>query len=119
MFEVLDEPDSNISCERRNTTTTPTQALTLMNDEFVLLQARFYAERVRQLAGDDPASQIKTAYRIGLSREPSATELASNLRFLEKQKAYHSASVKNNATQLALTDLCAVVLNLNEFVYIN
>lgn len=121
MFEVLDEPDSNISCERRSVTTVPTQALTLMNDEFVLIQARFFAERVRRLAGDDPASQIKTAYLIALSREPSASELEGNLRFLDRQRAYHSSrpALKENATQPALTDLCAVVLNLNEFVYIN
>ena len=108
MFEVLDEPDSNMSCERRDTTTVPTQALTLLNDEFVLLQAKYFAERVRREAGDDPAAQVRAAYRIALSRDPSETELRGNLGFLAKQPG---AS--------ALTGLCAVILNLNEFVYVN
>ncbi|HUS05429.1 MAG TPA: DUF1549 and DUF1553 domain-containing protein, partial [Bryobacteraceae bacterium] len=121
MFEVLDSPDSNISCERRGTTTVPTQALTLMNDEFILIQARLFAQRVFELAGDDPAAQIQAVYRIALSREPEPGEFQGNVRFLEKQRAYHSARppLKDNAMQPALTDLCAVVLNLNEFVYIN
>jgi len=121
MFEVLDQPDSNITCERRGTTTVPTQALTLMNDEFVLLQARYFAERVRTLAGDDPAAQVRTAYLIALSREPRPPEMEGNLAFLEKQKAWHAHGrpITDKADQDALTDLCAVVLNLNEFVYMN
>ncbi|MCU1258401.1 MAG: hypothetical protein JWO80_1286 [Bryobacterales bacterium] len=121
MFEVLDEPDSNITCERRGTTTVPTQALTLLNDEFVLLQARYFAERVRTAAGDDPAAQVRKAYLIALSREPKPEELQGNLGFLQKQKAWHAHghSTTDKPDQDALTDLCAVVLNLNEFVYMN
>ncbi|MCI0418577.1 MAG: DUF1553 domain-containing protein, partial [Acidobacteria bacterium] len=40
MFEVHDQPDPNVTCERRNVTTVPTQALTMLNNEFVLIQAR-------------------------------------------------------------------------------
>src|SRR2546430_15019944 len=111
MFEVLDEPDSNISCERRGTTTVPTQALTMMNDDFVLLQARYFAERVRSMGGADPAAQIAAAYRIALSRPPSADELSGNLKFLEKQRASHllSHSTPIEPGQAALIDLCAVV----------
>jgi hypothetical protein len=119
MFEVLDQPDSNMSCERRSTTTVPTQALTLMNDEFVLLQAGFFAERVEQEAGDDPAAQIRMAWRIALSREPGETELRGNLKYIEQQRQYHSSRKSEEPGRLALTDLCAVILNLNEFVYMN
>ena len=59
MFEVHDQPDLNVTCEKRNITTVPTQALTLLNNEFVLLQARYFAERVAREAGDDPAKQIE------------------------------------------------------------
>jgi hypothetical protein len=119
MFEVLDQPDSNMSCERRSTTTVPTQALTLMNDEFVLLQAGFFAQRVEREAGDDPAAQIRTAYRVALSRDPSGPELRGNLRYIEQQRQYHQARNSKSPGESALTDLCAVMLNLNEFVYIN
>src|SRR5204862_3512608 len=50
MFEVFDQPDTMVSCERRSVTTVPTQALTLLNDEFVLLQSRYFAERVKKAA---------------------------------------------------------------------
>ena len=58
MFEVFDLPDQNTSCGRRNVSTVPTQALTLLNDEFVLRQAKLFADRVREAAPDDPAKQI-------------------------------------------------------------
>jgi hypothetical protein len=122
MFDVFDEPDLNVTCERRTVTTVPTQALTLMNNEFVLMQARFLAERVVKEAGNDTAEQLKQMYRITLSREPTATELASNLNFLQKQRAYARANGAGAGTDVeglaALTDLAQVMLNLNEFVYI-
>ena len=46
MFEVFDEPDLNITCERRDVSTVPTQALTLLNNEFMLIQSKFLAQRV-------------------------------------------------------------------------
>jgi hypothetical protein len=119
MFEVLDQPDSNMSCERRSTTTVPTQALTLMNDEFVLIQAGFFAQRVEHEAGDDPVTQVRAAYRIALSREPSHSELHGNLKYIEQQRQYHASRKSKSPGELALTDLCAVMLNLNEFVYVN
>jgi hypothetical protein len=105
MFEVFDQPDTMVTCERRNSTTVPTQALTLLNNEFVLLQSQHFAARVRQTAGEDFASQVKTAYAIALSREPTAREMADNRAFLTEQRA-------------TLTDLCNVILNLNEFLYV-
>ena len=55
MFEVFDLPDQNISCGARNVSTVPTQALTLLNDEFVLRQAKLFADRVQEAAPDDAA----------------------------------------------------------------
>ena len=121
MFDVHDQPDQNVTSEKRNITTVPTQALTLLNNEFVLLQARHLAERVRREAGsDDPASQIKTLYRIALSREPSQAEMAGQIEFIGKQRAFQaSRNAEQNAELAALTDLAHVMLNTNEFVYIN
>ena len=116
MFEVFDEPDSMNSCERRSTTTVPTQALTLLNDEFSLLQSQYFAKRVRDAAGNTPSAEIQSAYRIALSRPPTEIELKGGLEFLEKRRA--DRAPKPDAGQLALTDLCNVILNLNEFVYV-
>jgi hypothetical protein len=118
MFEVFDQPNMNIGCERRTTTTVPTQALTLLNNEFILGQAAYFAERVAREAGDDPAAQMERAYAIALGRPPTVSERAANLEFLRKQRIYHDKRGAP-AEQSALVDLCDVILNLNEFVYIN
>jgi hypothetical protein len=66
------------------------------------------------LAGSEQVAQVRIAYLIALSREPSADELKSNVEFLNRQMAAHGGSAAK-----ALTDLCDVLLNLNEFLYIN
>ena len=103
MFEVFDLPDQNISCGRRNVSTVPTQALMLLNDEFVLRQAKLFADRVKEAAGDDPAKQADLAYRIALARPPRAEEAALAADFLKKR---------------SLADFTHVILNLNEFLYV-
>ncbi len=112
LFEVFDQPNMNVTCERRTTTTVPTQALTLLNNEFALRQAGFYAEQVAGLA-EDAAGRIREAYRIALSRSPTHAELRANLAFLRRQTEYHGGDAL-----AALTDLCDVILNLNEFLYV-
>jgi len=118
MFEVFDEPDTMTSCERRSTTTVPTQALTLLNDEFTLLQSQYFAKRVREGADKTPAARIQSAYRIALSRPPSDKELKGGLEFLEQRRAHHAGKAADDPDLLALSDLCDVILNLNEFVYV-
>jgi Protein of unknown function (DUF1553)/Protein of unknown function (DUF1549)/Planctomycete cytochrome C len=103
MFEVFDLPDQNTSCGRRNVSTVPTQALTLLNDEYVLRQAKLFADRVKEAAPDDPAKQIDLAYRIALTRPPREKEMAAAMDFLKKR---------------SLADFTHVLLNLNEFLYV-
>ena len=119
MFEVFDQPDPNVTCERRNTTTVPTQALTLLNNEFILMQADFFAKRVASMAGPEQDARVRAAYRVALGREPRPSELEHNVKFLNEQQAYHRGRDLPNPEHAALVDLCDVVLNLNEFVYIN
>ncbi len=103
MFEVFDLPDQNTSCGRRNVSTVPTQALTLLNNEFVLRQSRLFADRVREAAPGDAARQIELAYRIALARPPRAEEAALGAEFLRKRD---------------LADFTHVLMNLNEFLYV-
>jgi hypothetical protein len=103
LFEVFDLPDQNTSCGRRNVSTVPTQALALLNNEFVLRQAKLFADRVKEQAGDDRTQQVELAYRIALSRPPSAEEATLGAEFLRKR---------------TLADFTHVLLNLNEFVYV-
>jgi hypothetical protein len=116
MFDVFDQPNLNVSCEARTTTTVPTQALTLLNNKFSLLQTERFAKRVRDESGASPAEQVTHAYRVAISREPSAAELEQNLEFLARQRDFHYQ--KEDPSLAALTDLCDVLHNLNEFVYV-
>ncbi len=102
MMQAFDLPDLNISFGARNVSTVPTQALTLMNNDFVANQAKLFAGRVRETAGDDPAKEIDTAYRIALTRPPTDREMAVAMDL-----------VKNRS----LESLTNVLLNLSEFLY--
>src|SRR5205814_4445337 len=82
MFEVFDLPDQTTSCGRRNVSTVPTQALTLLNDEFVLRQAKLFANRVKEGSPNDTSKQIDTAYRIALARPPREDEAKLAADFL-------------------------------------
>jgi hypothetical protein len=113
MFDVFDLPDQNVSCNRRYTSTVPTQALVLLNDEFVLRQAHFFADRITTEAGSDPQAQVVRGYLVALGREPDKEELRLNLDFLLSQGQFHDGNAL-----AALTDLAHVLLNLNEFVYV-
>ena len=120
LFDVFDLPNLNVSCERRTTTTVPTQALTLLNSHFILQQAEFFAKWVLEKAGQDRGGQVKTAYRIALNREPRPAELERNVAFLRRQYQYHTQEDPAASAQLkAVTDLCRVILNLSEFIYIS
>lgn len=123
MFEVFDQPNASLSCERREVTTVPTQALTLFNNESYLLQAEHLAARVEKEAGNDPAAQIKLLYRITFSRGASGREVEQALEFLKNRRsAAEQSNTREGPAGLALnplTELAHVVLNSNEFVYIN
>jgi hypothetical protein len=103
IFEAFDIPDANFTVGKRNVSTVPTQALTLLNNDFVLKQAQMFADRVKTQAGNDPARQIDLAYRIALARPPDATELSLSMDLVLS----HS-----------LADLTNALLNLSEFLYI-
>ena len=70
MFEAFDQPDATFSCDRRNRSTVAPQALLLMNNASVVLQAGKFAERLQQEAGDDPGRQADLSLPPGV--EPSS-----------------------------------------------
>lgn len=102
-FEVFDLPDQNITCGRRNVSTVPTQALTLLHNEFVIAQAARLADRVASEAGESKEAQVERAYLLALGRQPSEAERREGVAFLREQP---------------LQGLTHVLLNLNEFVYL-
>src|SRR5262249_36551037 len=72
-LSLFDGADTNLSTARRITSTTPLQALYLMNDPFVHEQARRFAARLRTDKPDD-AVRVDLAYRLAFSRPASADE---------------------------------------------
>ena len=75
MFDTFDHPDMNVVAGARNVSTVPTQALTLLNNPFVLTQADRLAARVAAETQDADA-QVDLGYRIALGRSPVVAERA-------------------------------------------
>ncbi len=103
VLEAFDCPDPSTKTPRRSITTTPLQALGLMNNSFVLRQAHKFGERVAREAGTDAGTQVTLAYRLALGREPNANE---------RERA--AALVKINGVE----SLCWVLFNASEFLYV-
>ena len=101
-FETFDLPDQNITTASRNTSTVAPQALTLLNNPFVLGQAELFARRVQERAPYDIAQQVDLAYRTALTRPPSAAEAEIGRQLVESG---------------SLADLTHVIFNLSEFLY--
>jgi hypothetical protein len=101
MFDTFDHPDMNVTAGARHISTVPTQALTLLNNPFVLSEATLFADRVRRQT-TAPRAQVDLVYRIALARDPTEREMAIGTDLIAKQ---------------SLDGLTHVVLNLNEFLY--
>lgn len=100
---ALDCADPSLAVDRRNVTQTPQQALALLNNRLVVVMARHFAERVARL-GANEEEQVKAAVRLALGRDPTPAEC-------EALTAY--------AREHGLANTCRVLLNLNEFVFVD
>ena len=124
-LEVLDTPDTTSSCEQRPVSTTGPQALTFLNGEFAHQQARHFAERLASEAGPSAKGEIERAFELALSRPPDKKELKAATDFLDGQKRQIETDGKekgpasNDAAKKALEAFCLVLLNTNEFFFLN
>ncbi len=100
---ALDCADPSVAVDRRNQTITPLQALALLNDQLMVVMARHFADHVAR-PGTDLNDQVGTAFRLALARAPTAEEL-------QRLAAY--------ARRYGLANACRVILNLNEFVFVD
>lgn len=125
MIEVLDLCDTTRSSAKRAVTSVAPQALTLFNGHFVNQQAGHFAARLEREAGQDSEKQIRLAYMLSFSRDPTANEVramqdylsAETRQFQEVAKDSKESLSPEAARRKALEQLCRVILNLNEFVY--
>src|SRR5262249_26963479 len=87
LLKAFDAADGIISTPQRNVTTTPTQALLMLNSEWMLQRSRVIAERVTKTNPKDETAAVRAVYRQVLSREPSARQLQLGASFLRQQAA--------------------------------
>ena len=104
LLDILDCPDPSVATPRRSVTTTPLQALALLNSKFIEHYAERFAERLRREAGDDVAAQVQRAYALALTREPAADEAEFARQFVAKH---------------GLAQFCIVLFNASEFIDID
>ena len=101
LLDALDCPDPSVKTPRRAVTTTPLQALGLMNDPFVLRMARELTGRARAEAGGDESRQVDRTFRLALGRSPRPAEVERAVTVARRD---------------GLESLAWVLLNANEFV---
>lgn len=118
LLDVFDLADGFASTARRNVTTTPVQALLMVNSPFMAEQAKAFAERLVKAHPKSDEAQVTTAFRLAFGREASRDELDGSLDFLAKQ-ALRVGGDASAARRVALIDFCQVLLNANEFVYLD
>jgi hypothetical protein len=100
-FGGFDCPDAGQIAPKRNRSTTPLQALAMLNSPFFNSQAAHFAERLQSQAASDVAAQITLAFQLAFSRSPQCDELAAAVALVREH---------------GLIAFCRAVLNANEFV---
>ncbi|MGE3780554.1 MAG: DUF1553 domain-containing protein, partial [Pirellulaceae bacterium] len=97
LLDVFDAPDNFNSTSSRNVTTTPTQALLMINGPWMLQRAQSLALRLHRECGQDPRERIERAFRLAIGRDPDSTELAAATEFLGREYDGAAAPVPASA----------------------
>jgi hypothetical protein len=103
LMTEFDQPDCTFSAPRRTETTTPLQALTMLNHSFTLDMAAALAARLTREAGEDAARQVNLAFQLCYSRSATKKEIAACRDLID----HHD-----------LAALCRVLLNTSEMIYL-
>ena len=101
---ALDCPDPANLTPQRNVTTTAQQSLAMYNNEFMLKQSRYFAERLSQECGVNVDDQIERAFQLAFARSPDTTE---------------TELARDAIDQHGLWQFCRAMFNASEFVYID
>lgn len=103
VFGAFDCPDAGQVTPKRTVSTTPLQALSLMNSTFALQQASFFADRLKTEAGADAKKQVKRAFLLAFGRDADADEVSDSVSLISKH---------------GLPVFCRALMNANEFIQI-
>ncbi|NCY01452.1 MAG: DUF1553 domain-containing protein, partial [Planctomycetia bacterium] len=102
-FGAFDCPDAGQPQPKRTVSTTPLQALNMLNGEFLLEQAARFARRVEREAGDDTGRQVARAIELAFGRRATDREIAAGSDLV----AAHGLPL-----------LCRSLYNANEFIMV-
>lgn len=104
LLDVFDCPDPSTTAPKRSMTTTPLQALTLMNNSFVMRMSDRFATRVVNDSGKTPMNPIERIYALAYGRQPMEDERNAATMFIDTH---------------GLSAFCRVILNSNEFIHVD
>ena len=113
LIAAFDGAETDNSCPLRFATTQPTQALETLNGQFLNRQAATFANTVRK-QGKQAQEQVQFALWRGLQRPPQLDEVQRGVRLLQTLSKQYELSADK-----ALEYFCLLVLNMNEFVYLD
>ena len=134
MFDAFDAPNPQESCSRRFRTVIPSQSLMMMNDQLILDWSQALATRVMNDTGLSSEQQVDRAYRIALSRPPNDRERREVLGYMTEQTGLLRDRLSRGEKVplpekmpagiapervAAFAGFCHVLLNSNEFLYVN
>jgi hypothetical protein len=120
LLSAFDAPDGSGSTPRRDVTTTSTQALLLLNGPWTLARAQSLAARLEGLTHGSAGQRgrIQLAYRLAIMRPPDPGEVEDAAAFIGRAKAAARPPARAG-DHAALVDFCHVLLNSNEFLYVD
>ncbi|HEX7448051.1 MAG TPA: DUF1549 and DUF1553 domain-containing protein [Pirellulales bacterium] len=102
-MDSMDCADASQLTPTRNSSVTALQALAMLNDHFMVRQSEHFAQRLRT-AHEQLPEQIRAMYQLALGRDPTKNE---------------SAALAAYAARHGLANACRLILNSNEFVFVN
>ena len=113
-LSAFDWADTDNTCDVRFVTTVPTQTLTLLNSKFLNDSAEALAKYVEKKAPDDIKAQVTHALHNATHRKPTDQDIQDGLDLIKDLKANTKANQED-----AMHRFCLLVLNLNEFLYLD
>ena len=116
MMLAFDMPQPLSTFGRRTSSNVPAQALIMMNDPFVVQQAKLWAKRILSHSNTMTPERVNTAYQTAFGRKPSAGEQQAAVVFLTTQAKAHGEA---SPGEKAWADLCHVLFNVKEFTFVN
>jgi len=114
LLAAFDVADTDSTCPVRFATTQPTQALGMLNSEFLNEQAALFAADLKRVAGEDLSAQVALALQRSTQRPPTPDEVQTGVQLVQSLQADFGQT-----PDAALKSFCLVALNLNETIYLD